>query len=82
MRGGFGVIHFDRAHDRVQLKAEDLKLEEDANKEKRKIAVDANKVFTKDEEQQLQALWEKRDRVAEARNTAEMQGHRIWVLCA
>ena len=80
MRKGFSVIHFDRAHDRIQLKAKDLKLQEYAIKKKRKIAVDANKVFAdipkikaaKDEEQQLQALWEKRDRAAEARNTAEI----------
>ena len=73
-------MHFYNAQHILQIEAQVRRITELANKKKKKIAIDYNKVFAsigiikaaQQEQERLQAAWNRRDRVEEARKAANV----------
>jgi len=73
---GFDILHSHNAQHTLRIQAQARRITELANKKKKKVAIDCNKVFAnidtiKAEQERLQAAWNRRDRAGEARRTAD-----------
>ena len=74
----FEQLHYDNAQHLQQIKIQKHKLEELANKKRKKIPIDANEKFVnietimavQKEQERLQKLWQQRDPAKEAKETA------------
>jgi hypothetical protein len=77
---GFDKLHSANAQGSLQLAAQARKITELANKKKKKVAINCNEVFAniatikaaQEEQERVQAEWNRRDRVEEARRTANV----------
>jgi hypothetical protein len=77
---GFDKLHSANAQGSLQLAAQARKITELANKKKKKVAINYNKVFAniatikaaQEEQERVQAEWNRRDKVKEARRTANV----------
>lgn len=76
---GFDILHSHNAQHALQIQAQARRITELADKKKKKVAIDSNKAFAsidtikaaQEEQERLQAAWNRRDRVGEARRTAD-----------
>ena len=76
---GFDILHSHNAQHTLRIEAQARRITELANKKKKKVAIDCNKVFAnidtikaaQEEQERLQAAWNRRDRAGEARKTAD-----------
>jgi len=76
----FDNLHHLHSQHSLQIQAQQKKLDELANKRRKKVAIDCNQMFAniakikeaQDEANRVKETWEQRDRALEARRTADM----------